>query len=615
MTLQQFFLHVINMSVAASVGIGVVLVLRQLMKKAPRSFSYVLWLAVLVRLLCPVLPSAPMGFIRTPADVFELVKEQESHFSADSKIFTQSGSSETEAASAAGNDSSAESGEDGVLTGDSPAQSTTESGDAAEILRQLILKAERGVYAYIGSGWAGWAAVIWIEGMLLFFLWSVVQYVQLKDQLKNAVPAGNGVWRIGYIDTPFVFGLFAPRIYLPYSLLPSEYAYVLEHERFHIRRGDLWFRLLAMTALCIHWFNPLVWLAYMLSERDMEMSCDEAVTRKMYTDMRADYAQSLLRFSTGRTLPANVPLAFGENGVKERIVHLIRYRKPALWVSALCMAICVTATACVATAPVKESAEEENGSITAEDPAVDDISDEESTVAEEAEINIIAEDCPPELYDCIEPYIDSTLQIYEKEQVNLSVHQVFYDGHWFIAGVSVRGSAVTPQIPIERLFISSSTSEPVALENTEEKYYLITAKSEVTTSAFPVTIGKQEFEIQVQPCGTISIPGDEDFRNITVSPFSIWIDDYTIGSIHDIPKGQYPAHDIYILHPDGTETGYSKEEMADSGNESILWGGNEYLYGDHAYMTVRMSRGIRLADVAGIRIDDRTFTVTEENVE
>ncbi len=358
MTIQNLFLQILNMSVAAGIAICIVLLLRQVISRAPKAFSYVLWAAVLLRLICPILPESPLGMLHTPVEIYE-------------KVQTEAAlqENETDAAVLSVQEGAAFAETEDVQmpeTADAPtaaAYAMESVSNAAAVVEaaQDPVRAQRIRWLAAGmqhladwherSGWAGFASVLWAEGVVLMLLWSFVQYVQMKQQLKSAVCEGNGVWRVDFIDTPFVMGLIRPRIYLPVDLGTSECDYVLAHERHHIRRGDPVWRLLAMAALCLHWFNPLVWLAFFLSEVDMEMSCDEAVMRRMHSDIRADYAQSLLRFSTGAQVPVGTPLAFGEKAVKTRIVNVVHYRKPMVGVLALCAVLCLVTTGCLATKP------------------------------------------------------------------------------------------------------------------------------------------------------------------------------------------------------------------------------------------------------------------------
>lgn len=168
----------------------------------------------------------------------------------------------------------------------------------------------------------------------------------------------DNIFLADYVPTPFVIGVVRPRIYLPSSLQEKEMEYIILHERTHIRRGDHIVRMLAFLALAVYWFHPLVWLAYYLSGKDMEMSCDEAVMRKMDRDIRADYATSLLNLATGRLFPGGTPLAFGEGDTKTRIKNVMRWRRPKPAAAAFSLAVVAVAAVVFGTDPWRADARE-----------------------------------------------------------------------------------------------------------------------------------------------------------------------------------------------------------------------------------------------------------------
>lgn len=154
---------------------------------------------------------------------------------------------------------------------------------------------------------------------------------RLRRRIVGAVRLRDNIYLADHIDSPFVMGVLRPRIYLPSTLAEGERGYIILHEQCHIQRFDPAVKLLSFTALCLHWFNPLVWLSFLLSGRDMEMRCDEAVIRQLGDGVRADYSASLLSLATGRRILAGAPLAFGEGDPKSRIENLLRFRRPKTW--------------------------------------------------------------------------------------------------------------------------------------------------------------------------------------------------------------------------------------------------------------------------------------------
>ena len=304
----SFFLRILSMSAGASIVIGAVLILRLIWRRWPKTACYALWLVVLFRLLCPIELTAPWG-IQAPLEIDNYtLLHQDVTFS----------SAATAAARAIGDAANGGLGTQFIETAD--------GGTVSSLWWEV---------------WVLFGKYLWALGAAALLVYGVVSWLRLRRRLVGALRLRDNIWQADGIDTPFVMGLFRPRIYLPSGLPETDY--ILLHEQHHIRRGDHLWRLLAWAALCLHWFNPLVWLAFLLSGRDMELSCDEAVMRRMDGDIRADYAAALLRLSTGhRSLPG-MPLAFGESDPKRRIKNVLSWRKPALWVSITAAVLAIAA--------------------------------------------------------------------------------------------------------------------------------------------------------------------------------------------------------------------------------------------------------------------------------
>jgi hypothetical protein len=181
-------------------------------------------------------------------------------------------------------------------------------------------------------------ALIWCAGVLFMLLYGAVSAFILRKRLRTAVPvAGADAWAAADLQTPFIFGLFRPRVYVPPDLPATDLACVLRHEQAHIRRGDHWVKFAAFCVLALHWFNPLVWLAFRCMSDDMEFSCDERVLREMGGGSQQAYAASLLTLAAGGR-PVFYPPAFGEGNVKSRIKHALNYKLPGKWAAALALA-------------------------------------------------------------------------------------------------------------------------------------------------------------------------------------------------------------------------------------------------------------------------------------
>ena len=309
------FSQVLNMSMTGSVVILLVMLARLILKRAPKVFPYALWSVVLFRLLCPMAFTAPISVL----DVVEPVINETSNNTSTVSYIPATVNAHADFIA--------------VQPDEQPVQTET-AREPEEQLRMTPMHA---------------AALLWAAGTVSMMLYSVVQFLSLRSKLIGAMYLNGNIYLADHIDTAFVVGLLQPRIYLPSSVPFKERYYILAHEQHHIRRGDHIIKLLAYLALCIHWFNPLVWLAFVLAGKDMEMSCDEAVIRKLGAEIRADYSASLLSLATGRRIIAGTPLAFGEGDTKGRINNMAKWKQPKKWVSIVSFILCFTIlTACAA---------------------------------------------------------------------------------------------------------------------------------------------------------------------------------------------------------------------------------------------------------------------------
>lgn len=318
-----FMPKLFNMSLTASVAIVLVILLRLLLKKVPKVISYALCGVVLFRLLCPMsigsnfsvynLFDAPAQESGTISSVIEYVPSNIVHTEYPSVALPVPGISD-------------------VINEALP--------QGQEQLVADPLEAPMSITTYI-----------WMIGVLVMVIYSIVSYIRLRRKLSVVVPLRDNIFIADDIKSPFVVGLFRPKIYLPCNLGDKEQEYIILHEQHHIKRLDHVMKALAFLALAIHWFNPLVWVAFILASKDMEMSCDEAVIRKIGGDVRADYSASLLTLATGRRIIAGTPLAFGEGDTKGRINNLSKWKKPAVWVVLVAVVACVVLAVCLLTNP------------------------------------------------------------------------------------------------------------------------------------------------------------------------------------------------------------------------------------------------------------------------
>lgn len=322
------FERVLNMSLTGSIVIAVVLLARLLLRRAPKIYSYMLWAVVLFRLLCPISLSAGLSVLK-PLPVTTTQGLSTVTYRSVEPVIPASGEIGQEVARA----------------------------ESAE-----TVKAETGAQAMT------LAAAVWLTVGGALAGCSLVQYIVLRRKLREAAPYRGEVYLSDSIATPFVMGVIAPKIYLPSDTPIAERRFIIAHERHHLHRGDPLWKLLGYMALCVHWFNPLVWLAFFLGGKDMEMSCDEAVLNRLGEDIRADYSQALLRLATHKRLIAGMPLAFGEGETKGRVRNMARWRRPKVWVSGICAVLCLVVLAVCALNPQKSDSTPMGAVVTTEKP-------------------------------------------------------------------------------------------------------------------------------------------------------------------------------------------------------------------------------------------------------
>jgi len=308
------FPKILNMSLTAGIVIILVLLARMLLKTAPKIFSYALWTVVLFRLLCPVSFSTNFSLL----SIFNSPTVTENSITY---IPTD------------------------IVHTEYPQVDLPISGISNAVNDVLPQGAEQ-VGADPLEAPMSFATQLWLFGMGTMLAYSIASLLSLRRKLVGAVWRRDNIYLADHIVTPFVIGVVRPKIYLPSTLSEREREYIILHEQTHIRRLDHIVKLVSFLGLSIHWFNPLVWVAFVLSGKDMEMSCDEAVMKKMDNDIRADYSASLLSLATGRKIFAGAPLAFGEGDTKSRIKNVLSYKKPAFWV--VMAAIAAVSVLCVA---------------------------------------------------------------------------------------------------------------------------------------------------------------------------------------------------------------------------------------------------------------------------
>ena len=307
------FLKLLNLSISASWLVLVVLVLRLVLKRAPKWVDVLLWGMVALRLMLPFSIESALSLIPSA----ETVSPEVVQFDPAPTITS------------------------GVTIIDNAVNpSLSESFAAAPLASVNPL--------YVWTYLAGW---VWLIGLAAMLAYALVSYLRLRRRVSASIPLRENIYVCDEVPSPFILGIVHPRIYLPSALDEAQRGSVLSHERAHLARRDHWWKPLGFALLAVYWFNPLLWLAYTLLCRDIELACDERVLRGMDAGQVKDYSSALLACSVPRRMLAACPLAFGEVGVGARVKNALRYKKPAFWVVAASVAVCVVVAVCFLTNP------------------------------------------------------------------------------------------------------------------------------------------------------------------------------------------------------------------------------------------------------------------------
>lgn len=313
--MDDVFLKLVNLSISASWLILAVLVLRVVLKKAPKWVMPLLWGVVALRLVCLFSIESALSLIPSaetiPSEIVTETREPVLYEQATLDIVTNP---------------------------------TLPS--AAEVpvgVSRQQAQVDFNIYS-----------VLWLAGMAALLVHALVSAGKLKRKLATAILLRDNIYESEFVDSPFVFGVVKPNIYLPMHMDEGTAAYVIAHERAHLAHRDHWWKVLGYLVLALHWFNPLVWVAYILFCRDIELACDEKVVKGLDGAARADYSQALLSCAAPKRAVAACPLAFGEGNIKTRVKSALHYKKPAFWVAAAAVLAVVIVAVCFLTNPRSE---------------------------------------------------------------------------------------------------------------------------------------------------------------------------------------------------------------------------------------------------------------------
>lgn len=310
--MSDFFLEILNTGIMAGWLVLAVLLARLLLKKAPAWIKCALWAIVGLRLVWPfeiesILSLVPSAQTLPPAELYAPAPQIHTGIAHLNTVIN-------------------------------PAFTQTFRPAPAVSVNPLQIVVEV-------------AAVVWIVGMIAMMVYAAISFLRLRRRVRISMPAGERVYLCDNISSPFILGVFRPKIYLPSHLEKEKWDSILAHERAHLARRDHWWKPLGFALLTVFWFHPLLWLAYIFLCRDVELACDEKVIRTLSDEEKRDYSETLLQCSLPRKWITVCPLAFGEVGVKERVKNVMTYKKPTFWIVLIAIVVCAAVAICFLTEP------------------------------------------------------------------------------------------------------------------------------------------------------------------------------------------------------------------------------------------------------------------------
>ena len=310
--MNTLFLDFLNISITASYIILAVILIRFLFPKIPRKFICILWAIAGIRLVLP------FSF----ESVFSLIPSAETV--PPDIVMSQSP----------------------AIHSGIPMLNSVVNPVISDVLTPDVTESVNPMQILVGV-----ASAVWVTGVAVMLIYGVVSYFRVRKTVSDAVLLSSNIWQSEKVVSPFILGIIRPKIYIPYGMNSETQSHVIAHENAHLRRRDHWIKPLGFMLLAVYWFNPLIWVAYILLCKDIERACDEKVISQMDDENRREYASALLECAVNRRRIAACPLAFGETGLKERVKGVVNYKKPAFWVIVIAVITCVAAAVCFLTNP------------------------------------------------------------------------------------------------------------------------------------------------------------------------------------------------------------------------------------------------------------------------
>ncbi len=398
--MSRLFLSVLDMSLTASYVILIVILVRLLLKKAPKAISYALWIVVAFRLLIPFTFESSFSLIPSKTNVGNISYQRISQQSPQPGISPQM--------NVGGSNSEVNT----IINNLLPEPTLGASADPSQIVLEV-------------------GAYVWIFVIMSLLIYSFVSILIIKKRLKGARLIEKNIFEAKNIRTAFVLGFVNPKIYLPEGLTKEEQDYIILHEQTHIKRKDHIIKVLAFFILALHWFNPLVWIAFRLMSKDMELSCDEKVLKQMGSKIKKPYANSLLTLNTEKSFINASPLAFGEGSVKARIKNVLNYKKPAFWVILIALIFAIVIGVGLLSNPEDKDSNENQSELVGQDP----VEEEPSNSQEPAEEVIVDNGVYIENFSQMDNYIqDYVLESVDGEEMQPYLPSYHIQGEYDLNG-------------------------------------------------------------------------------------------------------------------------------------------------------------------------------------
>ena len=411
--MEVLFIKLLHMGIQASIAIGVVLIVRELFKlmKVPKKYAYILWVIPFIRLVCPIDIESPFSIMpdMTELNIAVSIENIQSEAEVSDEIMSEMSLTNDTASYQYANIS-----ENYVYTDDSVP--VTEINDYTEHVNVSGEKADVQEESNFKINVKAVVSVVWMCIAVVICIYSFISLIILKKKLRVKVSISDDVYSTDYIDTAFVLGIVKPVIYVPSHINDKELEYVIAHEKYHIKRLDYVIKLIAYFIAVMHWYNPVIWLAYFLMERDMEMSCDEAVLRELGMENKIDYAEALLKISSPKHYAVSIPTAFSEGGTKDRVKNIVKIKKPLIIVLVIAVIVIVVLGVVLLTNPKKDDGETTNVATTT-DANISE-TDKIFTELKAGKYFLKVEGAGGHIYDKTIPYIE----IYEDGSISFNYY-------------------------------------------------------------------------------------------------------------------------------------------------------------------------------------------------